>query len=576
MDRIEVTGIRRPASSSAPSSARQGYENYYQSSTRPPSRNKEAPRVQAGDWMERRAADQSNQIANLLTRMERIQLRTDKLSKPARENPTHNFSRGNTRGSGDENSYSRPSSKLSVGGTRAVSGSDSSRRSKTPLTAQENVSSRASSGQSAYDENGRRVSSSESQSAPNSTRISTSGSHSKALVGFGSLRNNDRPTLAESSRQNAERVIRLLKLDEYGIPGDVTHPDLYVFGKTLGEGSFGKVLLGTHVLTGCKVAAKFYEKSKLVDAVEKKRVQREISIMKRTRHPNIAPIFEVIDQPRRICVIMEYIAAGNLCNYVRAHKRLDEREARYIFRALVDGIDYCHQRNIVHRDIKLDNLLLDENKNVRIIDFGFSICTKPTDFLKTPCGSPSYAAPEIVARKPYIGHSADIWSMGVVLYALICGHFPFQGRNNSELWQKIMKGKYNTPQYVSNEARDLVSCMLTVDPTRRINMSKIRSHPWMHGEIPKGLSPPREHTNVEIDKVTGEKTLDEDVVNRIAGYGINPDYVDKSVLNNEFNYLTTTYHLLASRRAKAQANVSSVLSGLDINADSARSHRSEV
>ncbi len=225
--------------------------------------------------------------------------------------------------------------------------------------------------------------------------------------------------------------------------------DFYTFGKVLGEGAYGKVKMGTHVLTGEKVAVKTFEKAKLADPQARKRVTREIKILKALSHDNIVKLFEVIDLPFRKYIIMEYADGGDLCKYVREHRKLGETEASKLFSQVVDGLQYCHEAGVVHRDIKLDNILMRHDGTIKIVDFGFSVTFKDGQKLKKACGSPSYAAPEIVARKAYSPTCIDIWSLGVVLFAMVAGYFPFQGSNNSELCRRIIRGRFETPPWIS-------------------------------------------------------------------------------------------------------------------------------
>ena len=206
--------------------------------------------------------------------------------------------------------------------------------------------------------------------------------------------------------------------------------DFYGFGKVLGQGSFGEVRLAWHRLAGQKVAIKSYEKSKLTEPNHWRRVQQEIRLMERLNHPHIIRELEMIDSPKRIHIAMEYAGGGNLCSYVKAKQRLSEGEARKVFLQLLAAVEYMHDNCIIHRDIKLENVLFDdEQQNVKLTDFGFSVMVRdPMKRLKIFCGTPSYMAPEITQRREYLGRPVDVWSLAVLLYACLAGHFPFTAK----------------------------------------------------------------------------------------------------------------------------------------------------
>lgn len=203
----------------------------------------------------------------------------------------------------------------------------------------------------------------------------------------------------------------------------------YLLGNTLGIGTFGKVKIGEHQLTKHKVAVKILNRQKIksLDVVGK--IRREIQNLKLFRHPHIIKLYQVISTPTDIFMIMEYVSGGELFDYIVKHGKLQEHEARRFFQQIISGVDYCHRHMIVHRDLKPENLLLDHNMHVKIADFGLSNMMLDGEFLRTSCGSPNYAAPEVISGKLYAGPEVDIWSCGVILYALLCGTLPFDGEN---------------------------------------------------------------------------------------------------------------------------------------------------
>ena len=282
----------------------------------------------------------------------------------------------------------------------------------------------------------------------------------------------------EEVEQNRMKMMVSKLLTMSKDPIHMTAMEFYSIGRVLGEGAFGKVKLANHNLSGEKVAVKIFEKFKIRDDSARKRVIREIRNLQRIQHPSIIKLFEVIDSAKRMCLVIEYANGGDLCKYVRAKRRLEENEARRLLAQIACGIHICHANNVVHRDIKLENCLLDSRRICKIVDFGFSTAFRPGQKLKTFCGSPSYAAPEIISRKPYIGPPVDVWSLGVLLFGMLAGYFPFQGDTADDLYRRVLRGDFKPPNFISRESRDLLRRMLTVDPSRRATISDVLNHPW--------------------------------------------------------------------------------------------------
>ncbi|PWN35183.1 Pkinase-domain-containing protein [Meira miltonrushii] len=262
----------------------------------------------------------------------------------------------------------------------------------------------------------------------------------------------------------------------------------YTIQQTLGAGSFGKVKLATHSLTGHRVAMKIINRRKISSLDMGGRVKREIQYLKLLRHPHIIKLYEVITTPSDIIMVIEY-AGGELFQYIVERGRMSEDEARRFFQQIIAAIEYCHRHKIVHRDLKPENLLLDDHLNVKIGDFGLSNIMTDGDFLKTSCGSPNYAAPEVISGKLYAGPEIDIWSCGVILYVMLCGRLPFDDDYIPTLFKKINGGIYTLPSYLTPEAKHLLSSMLVVDPVKRITISEIRQLPWFQKDLPKYLQP---------------------------------------------------------------------------------------
>lgn len=317
----------------------------------------------------------------------------------------------------------------------------------------------------------------------------------------------------------------------------------YILGKTIGEGTFGKVKLGTHILTGEKVAVKILEKERIVDVADVERVAREIHILKLVQHPHIIQLYEIIETPRQLYLIMEFCPGGELFDQIVACGRVREREAARFFHQIIAGVEQIHRVNVVHRDLKPENLLLDEQKNIKIVDFGLSNTYQDGQLLKTACGSPCYAAPEMVAGKRYVPSRCDIWSCGVILFALVCGYLPFEDANTSALYRKILNADYQAPKFISESVRDLVERMLNVDPETRYTVKTIRAHAW-YRQIPEAS-----HYFDGGDK--GEKALEEDVLEQLDRFGFPRDYAVKCLQMSKHNHVTTTYHLLVEKKRRS-------------------------
>ncbi len=224
--------------------------------------------------------------------------------------------------------------------------------------------------------------------------------------------------------------------------------------------------------------------------------------------------YEVIDTPTDIFVVMEYVAGGELFDYIVSKGRLTEMEARRIFQQILSGIEYCHYHGVVHRDLKPENLLLDQDHNIKIADFGLSNLIRDGEFLHTSCGSPNYASPEVICGSMYAGPEVDVWSCGVILYALLCGSLPFDDENIPNLFKKIKNGIYSLPGHLTELSRDLIPRLLVVDPLRRITIPEIRQHPWYRTNLPRYLSV---RPRFAVPQVT---VIDRSVVAQVLQFGI--------------------------------------------------------
>jgi len=331
----------------------------------------------------------------------------------------------------------------------------------------------------------------------------------------------------------------------------------YLVGKTLGVGSTGRVKLGTHIETGFKVAIKIIAKASLLEKYSKdpvkqlnmnQKLEREITLMKLIQHPNIMQLYDVYETERDLYLILEHIEGGELFDYLVKHGRLSEPEALGFFQQIIYGVDFCHRNHICHRDLKPENLLLDKNLNIKIADFGMASLQVPSKMLETSCGSPHYASPEIIKGIKYDGTAADVWSCGIILYALLTGNLPFDDENIRRLLSKVKTGVYYMPEYLSSDAKNLISKMLIVDPAKRIKMSEIMKHPWFTSVPPKVQYLP---AALEIvgDTAFNPDMLDEEILKslHLIGWG-DEEQLKEKLSNDESNFEKVFYALLLQRK----------------------------
>ncbi|CAB4256308.1 similar to Saccharomyces cerevisiae YDR477W SNF1 AMP-activated serine/threonine protein kinase found in a complex containing Snf4p and members of the Sip1p/Sip2p/Gal83p family [Maudiozyma barnettii] len=320
---------------------------------------------------------------------------------------------------------------------------------------------------------------------------------------------------------------------------DGTRFGSYQIVKTLGTGSFGKVKLAYHITSRQKVALKIINKKILSRRDMQGRIEREISYLRLLRHPHIIKLYDVIKSNDEIIIVLEY-AEHELFEYITQRGRLSEDEARHFFQEIISAVEYCHRHKVVHRDLKPENLLLDKHYRVKITDFGLSNIMTDGNFLKTSCGSPNYAAPEIIGGKLYAGPEVDVWSCGVILYVLLCHRLPFDDESLPKLFKNINNGIYALPNFLSPGAASLIKKMLIVNPLGRISIQEIMQDEWFKKDIQLYLVPQdlREDENDSLNGDTdtssltasirsGEELIDEELVTALAntmGYGMDEIY----------------------------------------------------
>ena len=313
--------------------------------------------------------------------------------------------------------------------------------------------------------------------------------------------------------------------------------------KKLGEGRFSIVKLGTHSLTNQPVAIKILDKTKISNLEDKERINREIKIMKKINHFNITKLYSVIETKYIIYLVQEYVQGKELNDYLYTKGKLSEIEACKFFHQIISGLSYLHHCGIVHRDFKPENILLtNDDKILKIIDFGLGNTYEKGQLLKTGCGSPCYIPPEMIKEMGYNGEETDIWSAGIILYLMLCGTLPFYEEDNQLLYQKIIKGEYTIPKYLSEEAKDIIKQILEVDPKKRINFEKIKKHPWFNIINTKYMM----FKGIDVD--SDIMPIDEDILNEMEKYGINKIEIRYHLLNNYHNKITTLYNILLKKK----------------------------
>ena len=319
----------------------------------------------------------------------------------------------------------------------------------------------------------------------------------------------------------------------------------FILGEKLGQGTFGIVVLAKHQITGEKVAIKILDKEKIIQEADKTRIEREIKILKNLRHNNIVHLYDIKETSNSLYIIMEYIQGKELFDYIVSKKRLSEIEACNFYQQIISGIEYLGKIRVVHRDIKPENLLLDNKNKIKIVDFGLSNIYPNNELLQTACGSPCYAAPEMINGELYKGLGADIWSSGIVLYAMLCGYLPFEDGDNEILYKKITDGKFKTPKYLSENCKDILHKILNVDPKKRYTIKQIKKHPWFN------LINPRINLSEGLLLNVYIVPIDEKIVEEMATkYKFNEDIVRANLISNKHNHTTTTYYLLLMKKIR--------------------------
>ena len=333
----------------------------------------------------------------------------------------------------------------------------------------------------------------------------------------------------------------------------------YTLGAEVGSGAFGKVVLGKHILTNETVAIKILDKMILSQTPEDyELVRQEISILKIVKHKYIVQLYEILQTVQHIFIVMEYCEGKDLMDYILAKNRLSEYESLKFFQQLINALFYLHSQNISHRDVKIDNMLLDRNKNLKLVDFGLS--TKYTDdkLLDQPCGTVVYAAPEVLEGNEYHGMLADVWSSGIVLFGMCSGYLPFCDNDDEVNKKNVIKGEIELPSFFSPLLKDLLMHMLDVNPLKRYTLQDIREHAWFN----------MYETNLIPGIIIGYNMIpvDENILNLCVAYNADKKKVEYSVKNNIYDEGSALYYLLVKKiTRKGFESVSDLSSDLFID-----------
>lgn len=311
----------------------------------------------------------------------------------------------------------------------------------------------------------------------------------------------------------------------------------YQATRGLGKGSFGRVLLCTHLLTSKPVAIKQIDKSQLKTPIAEKRLLQEIQFLKRLDHPNVIKLLEVFESDLSIFLVTEYISHGNLYTLLKTQKkgRVCEATARALFLQILKGLDYIHSQGILHRDIKLDNILIDSQNRVKICDFGISRLVVPGHRMTEQSGTPAFMAPEILKNQGYSGFASDYWSLGVVLYALLTGTLPFRGNCAAELNENIKRGEFNKEIPASAQAREVIEKLLTVECEKRAGFREICACEWLANEV---------FSEETVSLLPKKQAINEEIVKIIEKFGVPKQFIEKSIESKALGLVNVCYNTL--------------------------------
>lgn len=317
----------------------------------------------------------------------------------------------------------------------------------------------------------------------------------------------------------------------------ITNDTFYVIDKLIGQGSFGKVLLGRQILTNKKVAIKAIDRSHLENEYSRQKIFREVYILKKIKSNYVVKILEVFETNEYFLIVMEYMQGGDMLNYIKRMDRIPEEQCKKYFYQILLGLNAIHKCEILHRDIKLDNILIDKSlRFIKICDFGVSKLVNKGEIITDHCGTPAYLAPEIILNQGYEGYWSDIWSLGVLLYCMSCGTVPFKASSIQELHKLILQGKFDLPEFLSVNIKHLIRNMLVIVPHKRIPLEKILRHRWF------------ERCNeLFTDSTDSTFHINQEIVQQMEVFGYPKQHVINSLELKSLNHAYAVYTALSIR-----------------------------
>jgi serine/threonine protein kinase len=314
--------------------------------------------------------------------------------------------------------------------------------------------------------------------------------------------------------------------------------EFYEISTSVGKGSFGEVYLAIQKLTGYPVAIKIFDKSQLKTDYKKQKIVQEVNIMKRINHPNAIRLLEVFEDSETVYLVMEWAEKGDLLQIMkRQNNRIPEFQAQKYFKQILAAVSWLHSEGILHRDLKLDNILIGAKNQIKLCDFGISkFMPINGEVVKEKCGTPAYNSPEIIINEGYSGFQSDVWSLGILLYAMCSARVPFFAETVEDLYKIVLQGEYEIPRDFSKNLADLISRMLVLNPKKRISLQEVKEHPWVSTGY---CSDPKEK-----EPNPGPLEIKQELVKMVESFGFSKAYIEKSVSNCVLNHAFSCYYTL--------------------------------
>lgn len=335
----------------------------------------------------------------------------------------------------------------------------------------------------------------------------------------------------------------------------------YILEGTLGRGQTGLVKLGINCVTKKKVAVKIIDRTKLSEQVLSK-VEREIAIMKLIDHPHVLGLYDVYESKKHLFLVLEHVSGGELFDHLVKRGRLPLGEARRFFAQMISAVDFCHKHCVCHRDLKPENLLLDKKMNIKVADFGMaSLQVGDNAMLETSCGSPHYACPEVIRGEKYDGRKADVWSCGVILYALLVGALPFDDENLRNLLEKVKRGHFSIPVFIPTDVQDMIRGMINVDPAKRLTMEDVKKHSFLNSFKDELPLEPHVVDIVKTEVIPSKDEIDPDVVHSMSSLGCfkNRERLLRNLLKQEKTIEKVIYFMLLERKERSPTHEDSAV-----------------